>query len=86
MERTERTAKLFNLAVKCASELEITLAEASVGGGSDGNFTAALGIPTLDGLGPVGDGPHAEYEHVLIDQLAVRAALFGKLLSKLQEA
>ena len=62
------------------------MTEASVGGGSDGNFTAALGIPTLDGLGPVGDGPHAEYEHVLIDQLAVRAALFGKLLSKLQEA
>jgi glutamate carboxypeptidase len=83
MERTERTAKLFNLALECASELEIPLNEASVGGGSDGNFTAALGIPTLDGLGPVGDGPHAEYEHVLIDQLAVRAALFGKLLSRL---
>jgi glutamate carboxypeptidase len=85
MERTERTAKLFNLAIECASELDITLTEVSVGGGSDGNFTAALGIPTLDGLGPVGDGPHAEYEHVLIDQLAVRAALFGKLLKKLQD-
>jgi glutamate carboxypeptidase len=84
MERTEQTAKLFILASECASELEISLTEASVGGGSDGNFTAALGIPTLDGLGPDGDGPHAEYEHVLIDQLAVRAALFGKLLSKLQ--
>jgi glutamate carboxypeptidase len=85
MERTERTSKLFNLAVECASELGITLTEVSVGGGSDGNFTAALGIPTLDGLGPVGDGPHAEYEHILIDQLAVRAALFGKLLKKLQD-
>ncbi|MFD1408772.1 M20/M25/M40 family metallo-hydrolase [Kroppenstedtia eburnea] len=71
------------MAADCGKELGIDLTEASVGGASDGNFTAALGIPTLDGLGAVGDGPHAEYEHILIDQLPIRAALFAKLLAKL---
>lgn len=83
MERTARTGQLFQIAKECGDELGITLAEAAVGGGSDGNFTAALGVPTLDGLGPMGDGPHAEYEHILIDQLPIRAALFATLLSRL---
>lgn len=83
MERTEHTERLFRLAVQCAAELDIDLKEGLAGGGSDGNFAAALGIPTLDGLGAVGEGPHAEYEHVVLDQLPLRAALFAKLLSRL---
>ncbi|WP_240675741.1 M20 family metallopeptidase [Ammoniphilus sp. CFH 90114] len=85
MERTEKTVELFNLAKECGEDLGIPLTEAFVGGGSDGNFTAALGVPTLDGLGPMGDGPHAEYEHVLIDQLPLRSALFAHLLMRLQK-
>ncbi|WP_019120347.1 M20 family metallopeptidase [Brevibacillus massiliensis] len=83
MERTAGVGRLFHLAAEAAGELGFALTEAAVGGGSDGNFTSALGIPTLDGLGAVGDGPHAEYEHVRIDQLPIRAALFAKLLAKL---
>lgn len=83
MERTDQTEKLFHLATACGNELGMALSEAHVGGGSDGNFTAALGIPTLDGLGAMGDGPHAEYEHILIDQLSVRAALLANLLTRM---
>jgi glutamate carboxypeptidase len=61
----------------------ISLEEASTGGGSDGNFTAALGIPTLDGLGGVGDGAHARHEHVVIRELPRRAALIAALLARL---
>ena len=56
------------------------LAEAAVGGGSDGNFTASLGIPTLDGLGAVGEGAHAEHESVVISDLPRRAALLAGLI------
>ena len=56
------------------------LGEAAVGGGSDGNFTAGLGIPTLDGLGGVGDGAHAAHEHILISELPRRAALMAGLI------
>jgi glutamate carboxypeptidase len=80
MERGASTIKLFELASRCARQLGLELTEASVGGGSDGNFTAALGIPTLDGLGAVGAGIHAEHEQVLIDQLPIRAALLGELI------
>jgi len=83
MERTAQTEKLFRLAAECGQELGIELAEAHAGGGSDGNFTAALGVPTLDGLGAIGDGPHAEYEHIVIDQLPVRAALLASLLIRI---
>lgn len=83
MERTEQTEHLFHLATTCGNELGISLFEAHVGGGSDGNFTAALGIPTLDGLGAMGDGPHAEYEHILIDQLSERAALLASLMTRI---
>ncbi|MEX2104697.1 MAG: M20 family metallopeptidase [Bacilli bacterium] len=81
MERSDGTVDLFQKAKHIAKQvLGYELKEESVGGGSDGNFTAALGIPTLDGLGAKGDGPHAIHEHILIDQLPVRAALFAHLL------
>ena len=71
---------LFRLAQKAARELGFELDEAQVGGGSDGNLTAALGVPTLDGLGAVGDGAHALHEHIVIDRLAERTALLAKLI------
>ncbi|KRF42182.1 M20 family metallopeptidase [Paenibacillus sp. Soil787] len=83
MERSVGNEKLFRLAAACSSELGFSLTEEAAGGGSDGNFTTALGIPTLDGLGAVGEGIHAENEHVEIDQLPVRAALMAGLLRKL---
>ena len=63
-----------------ARDLGWKLGEAAVGGGSDGNFTAGLGIPTLDGLGAVGDGAHAAHEHILISELPRRAALVTGLI------
>ncbi|MFC5449990.1 M20 family metallopeptidase [Paenibacillus aestuarii] len=83
MERSAGNEQLFRLAAACAAELGFSLTEEAVGGGSDGNFTSALGIPTLDGLGAVGEGIHAENEHVDIDQLPIRAALLAGLLRKL---
>jgi len=61
----------------------LKLGEAATGGGSDGNFTAAIGLPTLDGLGCVGDGAHSPHEHVVIRALAERAALIAGLLATL---
>ncbi|HEX6659553.1 MAG TPA: M20/M25/M40 family metallo-hydrolase, partial [Ilumatobacter sp.] len=55
----------------------------AVGGGSDGNFTAARGVPTLDGLGAVGGGAHADHEYVMIDTMEERAALLGGILRRL---
>lgn len=83
MVRTAKTEELFRKAHSIASELGFQLEEASVGGGSDGNFTSALGIPTLDGLGTEGEGLHAEHEHILIDSLPKRSALFANLLLRL---
>lgn len=85
MERTASTETLFRQAVQCAAELGFELDESAtpVGGGSDGNYAAYLGIPTLDGLGSVGEGLHAENEHIVIDQLPIRAALLAKLLARL---
>ena len=74
---------LFRCARRLGRELGMDLEETSVGGGSDGNFTAALGIPTLDGLGGVGDGAHARHEHVVIRELPRRAALLAALLAEL---
>jgi glutamate carboxypeptidase len=65
------------------SEMGLPLGEASTGGGSDGSFTAALGVPTLDGLGAVGDGAHSAREHVLIRSLPERTALLAGLLTAL---
>jgi glutamate carboxypeptidase len=80
MERTAGVASLFDKAVVIARDLGWKLSEAAVGGGSDGNFTAGLGIPTLDGLGGVGDGAHAAHEHILISELPRRAALLAGLI------
>jgi len=80
MERTAGVAALYSQAVAIARGLGWKLGEAAVGGGSDGNFTAGLGIPTLDGLGGVGDGAHATHEHVLISELPRRAALIAGLI------
>jgi len=78
-----RAAALFRKARELASEMGMELKEASTGGGSDGNFTAALGIPTLDGLGGVGDGAHALHEHVVIRELPRRTALLAALIASL---
>ena len=80
MERTPAAAELFTRASEVSSALGRVLGEGSAGGGSDGNFTAALGVPTLDGLGAVGDGAHAAHEHVDIAALPWRAALLAGLL------
>lgn len=79
MERSAGVRKLFRLASGLARELGIEIEESSTGGGSDGNFTAALGIPTLDGLGAVGEGAHATNESILINRIADRTALLAKL-------
>lgn len=83
MERTPAIAALFRNASAVASELGLTLEESSTGGGSDGNFTAALGVPTLDGLGAIGEGAHASHESILIDAVPGRVALLAALLSRL---
>jgi glutamate carboxypeptidase len=80
MERTAGVAALYNKAVHIARDLGWKLSEAAVGGGSDGNFTAGLGIPTLDGLGGVGDGAHAVHEFINIAELPRRAALVAALI------
>lgn len=80
LERTPYVVGLFERAQVLASEMGRTLEEGATGGGSDGNFTAALGIPTLDGLGAEGDGAHALHEHVLVESLPFRAALVAGLL------
>jgi glutamate carboxypeptidase len=76
-------ARLYDQARAIAREWGHDLAEGGTGGGSDGNFTAALGIPTLDGLGAVGDGAHALHEHVVVDALCDRAALVAGLIASL---
>jgi glutamate carboxypeptidase len=83
MERTAGVAKLYAVAVRIAQELGWKLEEAAVGGGSDGNFAAGLGLPTLDGLGGVGEGAHAAHESVLIGELPRRAALLAGLIEAL---
>jgi glutamate carboxypeptidase len=81
MERKPGTVALYKRARKLAAELGFTLDEAATGGGSDGNFTAALGVPTLDGLGAVGEGAHAAHESVVIEHLVPRTALLAALLA-----
>jgi len=83
MERSSDVDRLFNLAREVASQLGRSLDEGTAGGGSDGNFTAAAGVPTLDGLGAVGDGAHAAHEHVTISDLPWRAALVAGLIARL---
>lgn len=83
LERTDRVERLYKEARNVAREMGQELAEGGTGGGSDGNFTAALGVPTLDGLGAIGDGAHALHEHVDIETLPDRAALVAGLITKI---
>jgi glutamate carboxypeptidase len=80
MERTRGTVRLYREARALAAELGFALEEASTGGASDGNLTSALGIPTLDGMGAVGEGAHSSHESILIEELAPRTALLSCLL------
>ncbi|HEV2351007.1 MAG TPA: M20 family metallopeptidase [Terriglobia bacterium] len=78
-----RAVDLFRKARELGRQMGMKIEEAGTGGGSDGNFTAALGIPTLDGLGGVGDGAHALHEHVIVSELPRRAALLAALIAAL---
>jgi glutamate carboxypeptidase len=81
MERTSSVATLYKKAAEIAEQIGWKLEEAAVGGGSDANFIAALGIPTLDGLGGVGEGAHATHESILISELPKRATLLAELIA-----
>jgi len=83
LERSPAVVGLFRKAQALAREMGVDLNESAVGGGSDGNFTAAMGIPTLDGLGAVGEGAHALNESILVDRIADRTALLAKLVAAL---
>lgn len=85
MPRSAETGRLFAEAEQVAARLGFELAETSVGGASDGNFAAALGLPVLDGLGAVGDGAHARHEWISIDGMLERTSLAAGLLAALQE-
>ena len=80
MERSRAIAALFGKARSIGEEMGVTVEESSTGGGSDGNFTAALGIPTLDGLGAVGEGAHASNESILISRIPDRVAMLASLV------
>jgi glutamate carboxypeptidase len=82
MEHNATMVKTFEQVQRLAGGIGLALEEGSTGGGSDGNFTAALGTPTLDGMGAVGDGAHAAHEHVIVGSLADRAALLATILSQ----
>ena len=84
LERTAAVRRLYDQARAIARAMDCDLREGSTGGGSDGNFTAALGVPTLDGLGAVGDGAHALHEHIELSELPDRAALVAGLIRSLQ--
>ena len=83
MERTEGTVRLFRIAQEIGQSLGMDVNESSTGGGSDGNFTSALGIPTLDGLGALGEGAHASHESIVIESLPLRTALLAGLIQSL---
>ncbi len=82
MQRSRAIASLFRQAQSLAAQFDLKLEEAATGGGSDGNFTAALGVPTLDGMGAVGEGAHASHEHLLRAHLAPRTALLAAMLQR----
>jgi glutamate carboxypeptidase len=81
MERTAGTVALFKRAATIAGAMGFQLREAATGGGSDGNFTSALGVSTLDGMGAVGDGAHAAHESLRLDHLAPRTAMIAAMLT-----
>jgi glutamate carboxypeptidase len=80
MERTRGIVALYRKAANLAAGMGFELQEAATGGGSDGNFTSALGVPTLDGMGAVGEGAHASNESVVLRDLAPRTALLAAML------
>ena len=82
MERNRGTVRLYLRARALAADLGFVLEEAATGGASDGNFAAALGVPTLDGLGAVGQGAHAQHESIIVEHLAPRTALLAALLAE----
>ena len=82
MERTESTAMMLNWVKEFADPLGILLEEAQVGGGSDAQFVAALGIPVLDGMGGVGEGPHADHENIVVSELPRRVALLASIMAQ----
>lgn len=82
MEETEAVLQLYGELKEIAAGHGYELENGGSGGASDGNFTAALGIPTIDGLGPAGDGAHAVHEHILLENLPYRAALIAELLAR----
>jgi glutamate carboxypeptidase len=84
MERKAGTIALFKKARSLAADFGFVLEEAATGGGSDGNFTAALGVPTLDGMGAVGDGAHAAHESVVIEHLVPRTALLAAMIASVE--
>jgi glutamate carboxypeptidase len=79
-ERNAKTLRLYRQAEASAKAIGFDLPEIGVGGGSDGNFTAALGVPTLDGLGAVGDGAHAIHEHIVESEIPRRVAFAAELI------
>jgi len=83
LERSQQVKALYTHARALASFLDFDLGEASVGGASDGNFVAALGVPVLDGLGVQGDGAHAAHEHIICDDISTRGALLAGLMATL---
>jgi glutamate carboxypeptidase len=83
MEKSQGSSRLYEKAQLAGKRLGVEIQEAKAGGGSDGNFTAALGIPTLDGLGIPGDGPHAIHEHIHFDRFSERCALVAELCLEL---
>ena len=83
LERSPAIVQLLRKAQALAREMGVEVGESMVGGGSDGNFTAALGVPTLDGLGAVGEGAHAANESILVNRIADRTALLAKLVATL---
>jgi glutamate carboxypeptidase len=86
LERGPQVVALYREAREVAREIGFSLSEASTGGASEASFAAALGVATLDGLGPDGDGAHAEHEHVLLPSLAPRVALAAGLITRLTAA
>ena len=84
LERTSEVARLYEKAMSIAASFGYMLGETQVGGASDGNFVAALGVPVLDGLGVTGDGAHTLYEHILVGDIANRAALLTCLLMEVE--
>jgi glutamate carboxypeptidase len=83
LERTEHVVSLYELARSIAGMLDFDLGETQVGGASDGNFLASIGIPVLDGLGIDGDGAHATHEHIIVDDIPRRGALLAGLFASL---